>query len=168
MAPVTSELPTTLLRRYVECINGVCRRRSRWFDWGRWAFLGILLIGFLIVCFLFACIARRRRRRGAQPMYGTGWMAPPGKYGGAPDGNMNNMNNMNNGYYGPQSYGPPAYGQPQYPQPTGTTGTNFHPNDGYYGDPSQQQQYGGVQAPPTAYQPNPGPYSPPPGPPPGK
>ncbi|RCI15602.1 hypothetical protein L249_3625 [Ophiocordyceps polyrhachis-furcata BCC 54312] len=154
MAPaIVVEPPTTLLRRYVECVDGICRRRSTWSDWGR-------------------CIARRRRRRGAQPMYGTGWMAPPGKYGD---------HNMNNGYYGPpppqqlQPYGgggPPAYGQQQYPQPTGTTGTNFHPNDGYYGDPSQQQQQqyggGGVQAPPTAYQPNPGPYSPPPGPPPGK
>ncbi|PFH55514.1 hypothetical protein XA68_18128 [Ophiocordyceps unilateralis] len=148
----------------LECINGVCRRRNRWFDWGRWAFLGLILIGFLIVFFLFACIARRRRRRGAQPMYGTGWMAPNGKYGGQ-DGNYNGQPQQGYGQPGFAPPPPPAYGQPQYPQPTGTTGTNFHPNDGYYGDASQQY---GVQHPPTAYQPNSGPYSPPPGPPPGK
>lgn len=109
-------------------------------------------------------------------MYGTGWMAPAGKYGGP--GGGQEMNNFQQGYpqqgYGGPGYGqqgsypppPPAYGQAQ-PQYTGTT---FNPNDGYYGDAAQhhqQQQQHGVQQPPSTYQ-REAAYSPPPGPPPGK
>ncbi|KAF4594568.1 Protein RCR2 [Ophiocordyceps camponoti-floridani] len=151
----------------VECFNGVCRRRRPWLNWGIWTFLGLLVVVFLTVFFLFACIARRRRRRGAQPMYGTGWMAPPNKYGGPEAGYHPQQQQPPPQGYGQAGFAPPppAYGQPQaqYPQ---STGTNFHPNDGYYGDGSQQQH--GVQPPATAYQPHNGPYSPPPGPPPGK
>ncbi|PHH86127.1 hypothetical protein CDD83_10688 [Cordyceps sp. RAO-2017] len=163
-----------LMARYVECdITGRCyRRNSRWYDWGRWILIGILLLGLLLVLFSLSCIARRRRRRGAQPLYGTGWMAPAGKFGG--HNSQQPMNTYQQGYdgqgYGPQGGyppAPPAYGQPQHAQYTGTTGTTFNPNDGYYGDPAQQQQHYGVQQPPNAYQPN-SPYSPPAGPPPGK
>ncbi len=106
-------------------------------------------------------------------MYGTGWMAPAGKYGQ----NGHEMNNYQTGYnqqgYDQQQYQqgwnqqagyanpPPAYGQ-QHPQYTGTT---FNPNDGYYGQ-QQGQQYG-VQQPAHTYQ-REGNFSPPPGPPPGK
>lgn len=117
------------------------------------------------------CTARRRRRRGTQPMYGTGWMAPAGKH----DQNQaHQMNGYNQGYqadynqaYGqPQGYynTPPPYGQQQQQQQQvpQSTGTTFNPNDGYYG---QQQQYG-VQQPANTYQP--AGYAPPTGPPPGK
>lgn len=138
-----------------------------------------------------SCLARRRRRRGAQPLYGTGWMAPGGKTGGQGA----EMNNYQSGYnpqgYNPQGYDqqgvynqgydqqqqqqqphggftnpPPAYGQQQqHPQYTGTT---FNPNDGYYGgDQSQQQQQYGVQPPQNAYQRDMQ-YNAPVGPPPGK
>lgn len=112
------------------------------------------------------CIARRRRRRGVQPFYGTGWMAPAGgKWG--PNQNSHQMHGYNSGYNAnyqqPNAYGanyqpPPAYGQ-QQPQYTGTT---FNPNDGYYG-----QQNSGVQPPQGTYQRD-DPYGPPPNPPPGK
>lgn len=100
-------------------------------------------------------------------MYGTGWMAPAGKYDPNQQHQMNNYNqgyqpDYNQGYGQPQGYynTPPPYGgQAQAPQNTGTT---FNPNDGYYG----QQQYG-VQQPPNTYHPEGG-YAPPAGPPPGK
>lgn len=95
-------------------------------------------------------------------MYGTGWMAPAGKYDGGQG--AQEMNSYQPGYnqgYGPPPPPPPVppeYGQPQQPQFTGTTGTTFTPGDGYYG----------VQQPPHTYQRDGAPYSPPPGPPPGK
>ena len=104
----------------------------------------------------FRCLnSRRRRRRGAQPMYGTGWMAPP-KYG-AP-------------YHG----GPPAppYSPPLENQQTRNT---FNSNEGYYAH--QGNGYGGqqsgfeLQQPQSAYQPQRGGdpvYDAPTGPPPGK
>lgn len=121
------------------------------------------------------CLARRRRRRGAQPVYGTGWMAPTnGKYG--VNQQQHEMNTYQQGYQPNQYQGqqggydysqqqpqggyynsPPAYGQGQQ-----NTGTTFNPNDGYYG----QQQYG-VQQPANSYQRD-GNFSPPAGPPPGK
>lgn len=125
------------------------------------------------------CVARRRRRRGAAPLYGTGWMAPAGKQG---EHNVQEMHNYQQGYnpqsyqqgyYGQSSYNgypnpPPAYGQQQQQQPQ-HTGQTFTPSEGYYGDspqPQPQQQYG-VQPPPSSYQPD-ATYSPPAGPPPAK
>lgn len=96
-------------------------------------------------------IARRRRRRGTQPYYGTGWMAPPPKYSTHQD---YQLNQQNAGSYSGNP--PPAYGQtPHQPQYSGTT--TYNPNDGYYGGP----QYPDVQSPPNAYQPT-NVYPPPP------
>lgn len=158
---------------YYRTSSGRCVRNSNWYYWGRWVLAGviaILVIATLIIC---SITARRRRRRGATPYYGTGWMAAGSKYGGHQNNahtgyNMNNYQptypqhnapggyqNHNQGWSNP----PPAYGQ-QQPQYTGST---FNPNDGYYGN----GQTSGVQQPPTTYQRD-GAFSPPPGPPPGK
>ncbi|KAF5125302.1 Protein RCR2 [Metarhizium anisopliae] len=175
MAPTSTSDASTgasvmgLIKRYYYCDSYGYRYRcnSRWYDWGRWVVLAGVIVVFLLIMMTCACTARRRRRRGAQPMYGTGWMAPAGKYDPNQQHQMNNYNQgyqpeYNQGYGQPQGYynTPPPYGgQAQAPQNTGTT---FNPNDGYYG----QQQYG-VQQPPTTYHPDGG-YAPPTGPPPGK
>ncbi|EHK15715.1 uncharacterized protein TRIVIDRAFT_82523 [Trichoderma virens Gv29-8] len=161
----------------------ICRRKSGWYFWGRWVLAGIAIICALVLLFFCLCISRRNRRRGAQPMYGTGWFSgPPAAPAGRPSGsnkyNSNNnayeMNNYQSGYnqggysqqqppYG-EGYGytsPPPYGQG--PVPNQTTGTTFNANDGYM---TGQPQYG-VQQPQHAYQPD-GHYQPPAGPPPGK
>lgn len=148
-----------LVPRYWVCSsNGRCQwRNNRWFDFGRWILLGVLAFLFIVGLFAFACLARRRRRRGAKPMYGTGWMVPAGKYnGGQVAQEMNSYQpGYNQGYAPPPPPPvPPEYGQPQQQQYTGTTGTTFSPNNGYYG---------GVQQPPSAYQREGAPYSPPPG-----
>jgi len=170
MAPVAE-----LFERYWGCpsgysySNGRCYR-SRWYSWGRWVVLAIAVGLFFIVLLSCLSIARRRRRRGTQPVYGTGWMAPQGKFG-----NQHQMNNYGQQNHPPpggdfqqqQSYGgyppappPPAYGQQQQPQYTGTT---FNTADGYYGAGHQT----GVQPPQGTYQRD-GDYAPPQGPPPGK
>ncbi|OAQ72196.1 Chitin synthesis regulation, Congo red resistance, RCR protein [Pochonia chlamydosporia 170] len=177
MAPTSSSVASTgssalnLIKRYYYYCDGYSysyRCSSRWYDWGRWVVLGGVIFIVLLVLLTCACTARRRRRRGAQPMYGTGWMAPVGKHDQNQQHQMNNYNqgyqpeyNQNQGYNQPQGYynTPPPYGQQQVPQSTGTT---FNPNDGYYGN----AQYG-VQPPAQAYQRDGG-YAPPAGPPPGK
>lgn len=81
-------------------------------------------------------------------MYGTGWMAPPPKYGAHQNDYQLNSNTQGAGQaWGGANYGnpPPAYGQnaPHQPQYTGTT---YNSNEGYYGH--------NVQSPPNAYQPD--------------
>lgn len=98
-------------------------------------------------------IARRRRRRGNKPMYGTGWMAPPPKYGAHQNDTQLNSNVQGQQGWGGANYGnaPPAYGQaaPHQPQYTGTT---YNSNEGYYGNNPYPNT--GVQSPPIAYQPD--------------
>lgn len=108
-----------------------------------------------------SCLARRRRKRGVTPYYGTGWMAPNG---GGKFGHNNQAQNYNPGYNNQQhqmhNYNQGAQGgyQQPYNNPPAYGGQQ---QDSYYGG----QQYG-VQSPPQAYQGNS--YAPPPGPPPGK
>ncbi|KAE8352493.1 chitin synthesis regulation, resistance to congo red-domain-containing protein, partial [Aspergillus coremiiformis] len=86
--------------------GNVYRCRSSWYNWGRWVLLAILIVGVLMAFFMFACLsARKRRRRGQQPFYGTGWTA-----GGThpPQGQWQQQPYPN---YGQQQ---PYYGQPQY------------------------------------------------------
>jgi hypothetical protein len=130
---------------------------SRWNSWGRYVLAGAAILLFLIVLLSCLCMARRRRKRGHRPYYGTGWMAPPPKYGAHQNDYSLNQNQQQQ--YSGQNYQnpPPAYGQ-QYPQQPQYTGTTFNPNDGYYG------QNSGVQSPPVSYQPD-NMYPPPPGPP---
>ncbi|KAM0253590.1 hypothetical protein ACHAQJ_007218 [Trichoderma viride] len=157
--------------------NGIrCERKSGWHFWGRWVFAGIAIFLALLLLFSCLCITRRNRKRGVQPMYGTGWISGVtqnhsngnNKYNAAHT--AHEMNNYNQGGYNQQQppynegYGggytsPPPYGQP--PVGNQATGTTFNPNDGY-----MTGQHYGVQQPQSAYQP--GGYAPPAGPPPGK
>lgn len=95
-----------------------------------------------------SCItARRRRKAGRTPFYGTGWAARPG-------------NNTAQPYYGNQNSAP----APPYSAPAN--------NNGYYSGGANQSYYGqqnGVelQSPQPAYGGNQQ-YAPPPGPPPAK
>lgn len=87
-------------------------------------------------------------------MYGTGWMAPPPKYGAHQNDYQLNSNVQGaNQTWGGANYGssPPAYGQnaPHQPQYTGTT---FNAHEGYYGN--SQYPNANVQSPPNAYQPD--------------
>lgn len=97
-----------------------------------------------------SCItARRRRKAGRTPFYGTGWAARPG-------------NNNAQPYYGNQNSAP----APPYTGPTNNNNNGYYnggANQGYYGQQngvelqSPQATYGGNQQ-----------YAPPPGPPPAK
>ncbi|KAL3964168.1 hypothetical protein ACCO45_001172 [Purpureocillium lilacinum] len=141
MAPTSSELA----KRYYCNGYGYCYN-SRWYDWGRWVVVGAIIFFCLLILLSCTCVARRRRRRGAQPMYGTGWMAPAGKRATTSRA-MTSSSTSKAGTSRPATpTPPPAYGQ-QHPQYTGTT---FNPNDGYYGQ-QQGQQYG-VQQPAHTYQ----------------
>lgn len=175
MAP--SAIVTLLAKRdYTRCdSNGYCRQyyTSTWDDWGRWAALGAIVFFFLFIAFLWSCINnRRRRRRGMQPMNGTGWMPFAGPK--PPQGQQNS------GYYqnAPYNGGHPA--PPMYSPPIGNqaTGNTFNSNDGYYGNHGAggYNPYGGqqsgieLQQPTGTYQPQ-GQrdvYEAPMGPPPGK
>lgn len=130
--------------------RGRCYQRTGWYYWGRWVVAGIIIALTIFLCAIIACVnSRRRRKQGLRPMYGTGWMAPPGKYGGAPP------NQPWAPGYGSPAPPPPPYGQqPQY----GASPYGPPPQNGYFG------QTEGVQQPPNAYQG----YAPPPGPPPGQ
>ncbi|KAF4123459.1 Chitin synthesis regulation, resistance to Congo red [Geosmithia morbida] len=134
-----------------------------------------LCLWTLAVLALLSFTARRRRRRGNQPYYGTGWMAPPPKYGNhGSDYQMNPQTGAGAGAsagtyppppqpppaYGPQyGHGQPQpqyqyqyYGQPQQGQPQQYSGTMPASDQAYYG---QQQQYHetGVQPPANTHQP---------------
>lgn len=134
---------------------------SSWDSWGRWVTFVLIVIAILLLAFVFSCItSRRRRRRGMQPMYGTGWMAskPPV---GQQYGNANNYYSNEPYHGGAQA---PPYSPPVNNQHTGNT---FNSNDGYYGQQSGIE----LQTPQSAYQPQRGGdpvYDPPQGPPPGK
>jgi len=119
-----------------------CERNTRWHDWGRWVFLAFVIIGFFLLfamCTVFS--ARRRRRTGTAPFFGTAWLAPkqsaqPGYCAGPP--------------------GPAGYYPPPPPQGQGE----------YYASPAPPYT---ANAPPTSAPPPPqenGYYAPPPGPPP--
>jgi hypothetical protein len=99
----------------------------------------------------YSCLtARRRRKAGRQPFYGTGWAARPGNNTAQPYYNNNN------------NYNQPA--PPYSSEPQGA-------NQGYYGGGANHygQQQNGVelQQPQPAYG-GQNTYQPPPGPPPGK
>jgi len=151
MAPSTEH---SLVSRYYcdDSIYDNCYQYSSWSNWGRWVALAVIVVAILFIAFAFSCYNNRRRRRmGAPPMYGTGWMPAP-KYN-------------NNGYYG-GAPAPPYSAQPMGGQATGTT---FNSNDGYYG--GQHNQGGGIelQPPQNVYtQPQREVYEAPMGPPPGK
>ncbi|KAH6643893.1 chitin synthesis regulation, resistance to congo red-domain-containing protein [Boeremia exigua] len=129
-----------------------CYRQSAWNTWVRWVVLAVIVIGFLLLFFLCSCItARRRRKAGRQPFYGTGWAARPNGNTAQPYYN-NNYNTA--------------------PAPPYSAATHNNNNGGYYGNGANQSYYGqqnGVelQSPQPTYGGNQQ-YAPPPGPPPGK
>jgi len=126
-----------------------CGYYSNWDLWGRWVVVAAVLI-FVVILFIVLgrMDARRRRNRGVQPMYGTGWMAPPPKYPGGP---------------APQQggYQPPA--PPYSPPPPNAQQSQYAYGGGYQMQPQPPQQSyqpvyrGGAEM-----------YTPPAGPPPGK
>ncbi|PIG84466.1 CP2 transcription factor [Aspergillus arachidicola] len=131
--------------------GNIYRCRSSWHNWGRWVLLAIIIAVALIAFFFYACLsARKRRRHGQRPIYGTGWIPgtqpPPGQW-------------QQQQYPSQPPPAPPGY----QPSTEHGYGQNYGPNQGYFG----QQQYGSeLQQPPNAYARD-GVYSPPVGPPPG-
>ncbi|KAI9727309.1 MAG: hypothetical protein M1828_006928 [Chrysothrix sp. TS-e1954] len=126
---------------------------SKWDNWGRWVLLVGVVIVVIIIFVVFSFItARRRRRAGARPMMGTGWMAPQ-------HGNVN--------YYGNQPQQPYYSNTWQQPAPP-YEGAPGGANQGYYGG---QENGINLQSPSQAYHPQRGGdsvYPAPEGPPPDK
>ncbi|KAF1916350.1 chitin synthesis regulation, resistance to congo red-domain-containing protein [Ampelomyces quisqualis] len=128
--------------------------RSAWDNWVRWVVLAVVVIGFLLLFVLCSCLtARRRRKAGRQPFYGTGWAARPA-----------NANNTAAPYYNNNQYSQPA---PPYQAETGDANKGYYTGNGanqsYY--TGQQQNGVELQQPQPAY--GGAQYQPPPGPPPG-
>jgi len=122
---------------------------SSFYIWGRWVLLGAIIFVVLVLLLSCTCLARRRRSRGVQPMYGTGWLAGGNKYNTAYPQQYQQypMNNYGGGYGGGgYANPPPAYGQ-QREQQQQYTGSTFNPNDGYYGN----NYNSGVTNPPATY-----------------
>jgi hypothetical protein len=152
--------------------NGVCVR-SNWSYWGRWVLAAIVIAFFLMLFLTWSCISnRRRRRRGLNPRYGTGWMMP-GAY------NANGQQpQYGNGWFGSNKYNnnqpqyqqppPPQYTPAQGPMQNQPTGQTFNSNEGYYGHHNNNDIP--LQQPTSSYYPRGGDnvYEPPPGPPPVK
>lgn len=88
-------------RRRCGWINGrYYRCPTRWSSWGRWVLAGAAIFLFCILLMSLCCMARRRRKHGTKPYYGTGWMAPNGgKFGVGGAGSGYNNNHRNNGGY---------------------------------------------------------------------
>lgn len=155
--------------------------QSSWNTWGRWVALGCIIVAAFLFFFLLRYVllilttplsradirasflsARRRKRFGRQPYYGTGWV------GRTPFGHGQATYNPNVATQQPQQevYGsgnnqaynsPPAYGQQG-----GASGYYGDQNRGYFGG----QQGTEMQPPQAVYGNNS--YQPPTGPPPKK
>ncbi|EFX05313.1 hypothetical protein CMQ_3382 [Grosmannia clavigera kw1407] len=145
MAPMAQNNVKSLLSRRYYCYDdGTCYNYSGWHWWGRWVFLGLIILFFLAL-FLLLCVRNRRRRtQGNAPMYGTGWM----------------------GNWGHPQYPPPQYSQ-QPPVGAQYTGGTYNSNQGYYANSDVP-----LQQPSHSYAPTRGDagddYAPPSGPPPRK
>ncbi|KIV92888.1 hypothetical protein PV10_04149 [Exophiala mesophila] len=159
---------------YQTCYNSYgqpYRCRTAWNSWGRWAALGVILAGALLLFFLCACFSsRRRRKHGRQPYYGTGWAGrTPWGHGQAQyNPNYQQTQQPQQGYQNP-----PTYNQTQstggYYGPGANTGNN---NTGGGEAMNYYQGRGGdveMQTPNNTYGGSgPGGFEPPPGPPPSK
>jgi len=137
---------------------------SSWYSWGRWVALGGIIVAAFLFFFLISRLsARRRKRLGRQPYYGTGWV------GRTPFGHGQATYNPNvpqqevpygNGNTHTQQYNsPPSYGQQG--QAAGYYGGE---NQGYFGG----QQTGTEMQPPKPVYGSGTTYQPPSGPPPNK
>jgi hypothetical protein len=150
-SPPPKDEATRLLTPLSRCQDryGYVFECNAWDSWVRWLVLGLVVVSFL---FLFCCIscisARRRRKLGQSPMYGTGWAAnnrftPGNQHQQYPP------QNPGNSYYAYQQPAPPYEANAPAGQPA------------YHGE-----QVSGIElaAPAPSYSG----YQPPPGPPPQK
>lgn len=164
--------------------RGYYRCNRTWSTWGRWLLFGLIIASFILFFFLFryvlppplpsqsvsanptiSCLsARRRRKRGLKPFYGTGWVGNTPAGHGAATYNPQYQNQQQQPQYGNETQQAPAYGQNEglYGQNQANPGSN----QGYYG--GQQTGATELQQPPNAYRGDDQVYSPPAGPPPGK
>ncbi|EGO53802.1 hypothetical protein NEUTE1DRAFT_93432 [Neurospora tetrasperma FGSC 2508] len=95
---------------------------SHWYYYGRWILLAVaILCVFLSVYLMARKNSRRRRLQGAQPMYGTGWMAPA-----------------------PPPYAPPQYSA-QPPPGSQVPGGYYAPPNGQKADQNGEYVYGNQQ-----------------------
>jgi hypothetical protein len=112
--------------------NCVRYTSNTWDDWVRWVVLAVIIGLFLLTFFFCSCVtARRRRRMGQSPLYGTGWAA-----------RNQNYNQNTQPYYGHGNQYPPP--PPEY----STSVPNGHQQ--YYGG---QQSGIELQAPSNVYAP---------------
>lgn len=113
------------------------------------------------------CItARRRRRAGRQPFYGTGWASRPGQ-----NGAQNTAQPYyNNQYNNTNQPAPPYSAQPQNGYYGGGANQGYYGGGQQYGQPQYGQQQGvELQSPQATYhRGDQDAYAPPAGPPPGK
>ncbi|KAF2839479.1 hypothetical protein M501DRAFT_1002903 [Patellaria atrata CBS 101060] len=151
-------MPTLEPRRscYYDALGRLHCRDSAWDSWARWVVLVVLIVLFVILCLACSCLtARRRRKAGRNPYYGTGWMARGTHY------NSNQQPHYQQQQQGWEQPAPPYSASPG------------HPHGGYYGQQNGQQygqQSSGIelQAPQQAYHGGDNVYNPPAGPPPNK
>jgi len=127
--------------------------QSTWNNWVRWVVLGVIVVAFFLLFYLCSCFtARRRRRAGQQPFYGTGWASRTGHGQAVYNPNVQSQQAPNYG----QTSAPPAYGQQQ--------GGFYGGNQGYFGGRETDTE---MQPPQNVYR-NDNQYVPPVGPPPKK
>ncbi|KAK8152219.1 chitin synthesis regulation, resistance to congo red-domain-containing protein [Phyllosticta citrichinensis] len=101
-----------------------------WSDWARWVVLVIIIVAFFLLFVACSCVtARRRRRMGRHPMWGTGWAARNG-HGEAQ-------------YVGPQQYAQPYYNPNPNPQFGAAPPPPAYspPPGGYYANGGHQGNY---------------------------
>jgi len=109
--------------------------QSGWYSWGRWVVLGIIVFVAFLIFFLTSCLsARRRRKLGNRPYYGTGWTGAPFGHGAA--------------RYNPNYQSQQAPPQEYDTAPTYQSGGYYGQNQGYFGG---QQTGTELREPETAY-----------------
>ncbi|KAJ4396916.1 hypothetical protein N0V93_001138 [Gnomoniopsis smithogilvyi] len=152
----------TYLNSYGNCVS------SGWANYGRWVLAAIVIVFFIALFVIWSCISnRRRRRRGLQPMYGTGWV-PGHAYNNQGQQPQYNQGGWFGGFgHKNHNQPPPPQYTPAPPQGQQYTGQTFDSNDGYYG---HHQNDVPLQQPSGTYYPRGGEpvYEPPAGPPPPK
>ncbi|OJD32540.1 uncharacterized protein BKCO1_3700063 [Diplodia corticola] len=145
--------------------------RSPWKDWVRWVVAVIIVVLFFLLFVFCACVtARRRRRAGQRPMWGTGWATRNGHgepqfYGSQPGGQHQQQQppyQTAAPYYYPQQGGA-APAPPYTPPPAGGYYANagYDPSSPYPQQPQPAYTHDNSRAAENVYEP-------PPGPPPGK
>ncbi|KAF1818413.1 uncharacterized protein K489DRAFT_384840 [Dissoconium aciculare CBS 342.82] len=131
---------------------------SAWDRYGRWVFLGCIILFALFIFFLGSCIsARRRRKLGYQPYRGTAWTLGRGP---AAHGQATYNPNSQNQYQQQQQQQQPYYNNTAAPQYNATGHNGYYGNDNNAGVQQPGATYGGYNS--GAPQ-----YAPPPGKPPG-